>query len=239
MKISEKREVTISPVEYLNAESNILGFLSTLFMDKPSNILKKISPNANELLTNTFGDTEEIRKILKLLEDNKHLDIVEQEFETLFSIPGPKYNPPISAMYWDNRVKALQGPSTINAVEYYKRTKFNYLEYQNFVPDHISIELLFLSHICNSLIAALKSDDAILSAKILSVVRSFLDKHMLDWINKYQRKILQIKSITFYPNVIKVTTDNLDSFSLFLKEMNELDEGSTQLENSKITKIRS
>lgn len=226
MKISETREVTISPIEYLNAESNILGFLSTLFMDKPSNILKKISTNANELLTNTFGDTEEIRNILKLLEDNKHLEIVEQEFETLFSIPGSKYNPPISAMYWDDRVKTLQGPSTINAVDYYKKTKFNYLEYQNFVPDHISIELLFLSHICKSLIAALKNDDAILAEKILSVVRSFLDKHMLYWINKFQRKILQVKNITFYPNVIKVTTDNLDSFTLFLKELSDLRESS-------------
>jgi TorA maturation chaperone TorD len=224
MKTSEQREVTKDPIEYLNAESNILGFLSSLFMDKPSIILKKISPNANELLTNTFGDTEEIRNILKLLEENKYLEIIEQEFDTLFSIPGPKYNPPISAMHWDNRVKALQGPSTINAVEYYKKTKFNYLEYHKFVPDHISIELLFLSHICKSLIEALKNNDAILAEKILSVVRSFLDKHMLYWINKFQKKILQIKNITIYPNITKITTDNLDSFSLFLKEMNELNE---------------
>jgi TorA maturation chaperone TorD len=136
-------------------------------------------------------------------------------------------------MYWDNRVKALQGPSTINAVEYYKKTKFNYLEYQNFVPDHISIELLFLSHICNSLISALKNKDTILAAKILSVVISFLDKHLLYWINKFQRKILQVKNITFYQNVIKITIDNLDSFSLFLKKMNVLDEDNPRFENSK------
>jgi TorA maturation chaperone TorD len=233
MKNSEGQEVTRDPIEHLTAESNILGFLSTLFMDKPSNILKKLPPNAKEILTSVFGDTEEIRKILKLLEDNKHLDIIEQEFETLFSIPGPKYNPPISAMYWDNRVKALQGPSTINAVEYYKKTKFNYLEYQNFVPDHISIELLFLSHICNSLISALKNKDTMLAAKILSVVISFLDKHLSYWVNKFQRKILQVKNITFYPNVIKITIDNLDSFSLFLKKMNVLNEDRARFENSK------
>jgi TorA maturation chaperone TorD len=233
MKNSENQEVTIDPIEHLTAESNILGFLSTLFMDKPSNILKKLSPNAKETLTSVFGDIEEIRKILKLLEDNKQLDIIDQEFETLFSIPGPKYNPPISAMYWDNRVKALQGPSTINAVEYYKKTKFNYLEYQNFVPDHISIELLFLSNICNSLSAALKNDDTILVMKVLSVARSFLDKHMLYWINKFQRKILQIKSITFYPNVIKITTDNIKSFSLFLEELNNLRESNAHLASSK------
>jgi hypothetical protein len=66
MKNSEDQEVTRDPIEHLNAESNILGFLSTLFMDKPSKILKKLPPNAKKILTSVFGDTEEIRKILAI-----------------------------------------------------------------------------------------------------------------------------------------------------------------------------
>jgi len=155
-------------LELAEARSVFYGFLSRALLTEPSpSFLAGLrSDEAVEHLLEMFPDAdyqEELAHLqLECREGRLTVDEVALDFEGLFRVPGSRYLSPYESVYRPQLSGVqgrLWGPETAAVEQYYLREGLEPSQGCSELPDHVGVELEFMSHLCRQAAAALRAGD--------------------------------------------------------------------------------
>lgn len=189
--------------------SNLYGFLASVFREELTTdfLLVIREPEFREALAEAG---------LSLEGDFFEADLEEQaeelavEFAALFLGPGGHVSPHES-VHIEGGGGSLWGEATSAVKRYIEDAGFSYDEQFHGLPDHISVELKFMSHLVNEEAHAWDENDVDKAANALAFQRDFLDKHLGVWADRFCAQIRERAELTFYREVASLTADFLDS----------------------------
>jgi TorA maturation chaperone TorD len=136
------------------------------------------------------GTLEEIREELGLTAEEDAGEVLA-EYSSLLAYPGGIF-PPVESLFpggsgWD-------APGAV--LEYYARAGLTLAEELQLPPDHLSLELLFVSYLIDSD----KPD----------LLERFLEEHIMNWVPYYCDELAKQASTVFYRGVAKITKEFLE-----------------------------
>jgi len=128
------------------------------------------------------------------LESDETAEEIRRDFDRLFPYPEGKL-PPIESFFL-----TLENTSSADEVaELYAKAGLTIEEEFELIPDHLYLELLFMSY----LIETNKYD----------LQKIFLTEHLLNWVPYYCDELLKEAKTVFYREVAEITRDFLTSES--------------------------
>ena len=128
------------------------------------------------------------------LESEETVEEIRRDFDRLFSYPEGKL-PPIESFFL-----TLENTSSADEVaELYAKAGLTIEEEFELIPDHLYLELLFMSY----LIETNKYD----------LQKVFLREHLLNWVPYYCDELLKEAKTVFYREVAEITRDFLTTES--------------------------
>jgi DMSO reductase family type II enzyme chaperone len=68
----------------------------------------------------------------------------------------------------------------------------------NELPDHLAVELEFLSYLCDQEASASQAGDAVAALKFVTAQESFLEKHLLRWAPRLSQKVFDSMPDSMY-----------------------------------------
>jgi len=157
------------------------------------------------MLAELFIQPADERTVATLLGDDADLDmdVIAGDFTDLlrglrpFSPP-----PPYESLY---REGVIHGRATTEVMEIYARYGVEpTTTLGGEMPDHISLELDFMRHLC-SLEGASSSEDEI--GSLLETEERFLADHLTRWVGKFQARIERDDQTGFYSRVAAFTNE--------------------------------
>jgi TorA maturation chaperone TorD len=162
-------ELTLFPpraelVETLRG-GELRGAFSDLFSPETLTLLREIPPPDHELLQS-----------------------LNRDFHRLFQVPGDGYTKPYEAVYTDQREVAgevvgglLMGGSTVEVQKLYDGAGLRLSADVKELPDHIGVELAFMSFLCSQEAEARQSGDGKGLGVVLQKEVDFLREHLARW----------------------------------------------------------
>jgi TorA maturation chaperone TorD len=141
--------------------------------------------------------------------DEQLLDELSVEYTALFLGPGGHISPHESVQveehggYWGDATTAVRRFITETGIEY--DTGYNG------IPDHISVELEFLSELTRREAIAWENGDTADAGNCLAYQRDFLNEHLGRWIDKFCSRVVETAELSFYRDVAQVTADFVNS----------------------------
>lgn len=119
-----------------------------------------------------------------------------QEFMNLFKVPGGQYVTPYESVFRDTREIAgrptkglLMGQSAIDVQKWYRLAALDISDEYQDLPDHISLELAYLAHLCAKEQEFAAAGDEAKLARAWDMERDFLAAHVVPWIGELRDKI--------------------------------------------------
>jgi TorA maturation chaperone TorD len=126
------------------------------------------------------------------LESEETADEIAGDFERLFPFPEGKL-PPIESFFL-----TLESTSSAEEVSgFYAGAGLTIEEEFEFIPDHLYLELLFMSY----LIETNKYD----------LQKKFLEEHLMNWVPDYCDELAKEAKTLFYREIAEITQDFLTS----------------------------
>lgn len=120
--------------------------------------------------------------------DRDLLQALNRDFHRLFRVPGDGYTRPYEAVYTDRREVAgedigglLMGQSTIEVRKLYDGAGLELCAEVKELPDHIGVELAFMSFLCSQEAEARQRDDGEGLGVVLQKELDFLRDHLAQW----------------------------------------------------------
>lgn len=121
------------------------------------------------------------------------------EYNRLFVGPARLPCPPYESVYRKGVTElgsgALNGPSTLDASRKYAEAGVALAPSFKDLPDHIAIELDFMSYLCSKELSSETSEDSQRSRKLQE---EFLKLHLAPWIQEFSERILSSTNSPFY-----------------------------------------
>jgi TorA maturation chaperone TorD len=125
------------------------------------------------------------------LEAKETVEEVRADFSALFLSPGGKA-PPLESLY------AEDGADASESVEgFYYRSGLTFEEEYELVPDHITLEFLFMSYLIDSNNRELQE--------------KFLEEHLSNWVPYYCEEVIRQARTTFYREIAEIARDFIES----------------------------
>ncbi len=150
--------------------AELYRLFSLLFMKEPDD---ELLSQAKEMLEMTLGDSpEEIRADFTALFLRPDLHVAP--YESLYNFP-PGDKP------------RLPGKASRDVQVFYESTGLTMEEGMDLVPDHLSVELLFMSYLAEN--------------GYLDKQHSFLEEHLLRWVPGYCDEVGKHAGTTFYKEI--------------------------------------
>ena len=182
--------------------SKLYGLLANLFRREPgADLLTQLrSPGFHDL----FGETG-----IDLGDDffNDRLDDVRDrlmvEYTFLFLGPG-KHISPHESVQLKRGSGILWGEETSIVKQFMVAAGFEIDEAANDIPDHISIELEFLSHLCQKEAEAWQADDHEAAAAALGWQHRFVSNNIGKWVGRFCRAVEAAAETPFYAQFAKL-----------------------------------
>lgn len=135
------------------------------------------------------GTLEGLREDLDLQSRESEHELLE-DFDNLFVFPGGKL-PPLESLY-------AEGEDAAGSVaDFYLRAGLTFEEEYHLVPDHISLEFLFMSYLIDTGNGGLQE--------------KFLDEHIVNWVPYYCGKIVDLARTLFYREIAEIMRDFVES----------------------------
>jgi TorA maturation chaperone TorD len=145
-------------------------------------------------------------------------EALQGEFNDLFAVPLGRYVTPYESVYRDahvvggQRVRGLlMGPSTLAVLQAYREHGLALSPECAELPDHIGVELSFMSLLCERERTAHESGHDAQLAQILECELRFLEHHLLRWVPHLKRRIAANARSDFYRGVGHLTEDFLSA----------------------------
>jgi len=197
--------------------ASLLNLLATFFRGKP-----------NREMLSTLR-TQELRDALyqagMVLEEDfftSDIDLLTEtlavEFTSLFLLPGSLISPHESTQLKGGS-GLLRGPETACVREYYEYVGFQVDDSTPMEPDHVSIELEFLSHLNKEESIAWNSGQPERAFDALRYQNEFLEQHLCKWFFDFSQKIEEANISSFYSQIAQLTSAFLSERRTMLPEM--------------------
>ena len=137
---------------------------------------------------------EEVLKTMKEdfgLESKETADAISTDFISLFEYPDGKLQP-VESLY-------IQPPNNPSAEvnEFYNSAGLTIDEEFHYIPDHLSLEFLFMSYLIDN--------------NMLDLQKIFLEEHIMNWVPYYGDRIKEQAQTVFYREIAEITMDFLTS----------------------------
>jgi TorA maturation chaperone TorD len=120
--------------------------------------------------------------------DDELLHTLKRDFHRLFQVPGDGYTRPYEAVYTDQREVAgelvgglLMGESTVEVQKLYDGAGLTLSADVKELPDHIGVELAFMSFLCSQEAEARQRGDGKGLGVVLQKEVVFLREHLARW----------------------------------------------------------
>jgi TorA maturation chaperone TorD len=128
--------------------------------------------------------------------DDEFLQTLNRDFHRLFRVPGDGYTKPYEAVYTDQREVAgevvdglLMGGSTVEVQKLYDGAGLELSADVKELPDHIGVELAFMSFLCSQEAEARQRGDGQGLGVVLQKEVDFLRQHLARWTRDLCAKI--------------------------------------------------
>jgi TorA maturation chaperone TorD len=192
--------------------SNLHRFLALVYRQEPSvELLHRVrSPDLCNALAAAgveFDDDVVYAEIGQLTEN------LGVEYTRLFLGPG-KHVPPYESVQVKEGSGVLRGPECQAVQRYIEKSGFVYNAEFSGLPDHISVELEFMSHLTRLEAEAWKRLDPSEAGKCLDHEDHFMTNHLGRWFLAFCDEVMDRTVSSFYREVARLTTEFLQSETL-------------------------
>lgn len=143
-------------------------------------------------------------------------DELEAEHTALFVLPSGVI--PHEAAYLDTE-KRLGGRITIGVSQFYERAGANVQENCIDMPDHLGMELEFMSFLCKIERESWEKAELESLQKCVELQKIFLEDHLLKWIYLCCEKIIEKEEYGFYKAVARSITEFMKNEEEYISEL--------------------
>ncbi len=133
------------------------------------------------------------------------------EFHSLLVIPvRGVYVPPYESCYRgrsESDYGNLWGSVTVEVLDAYRQAGFE-VEYAGpyvFAPDHIGLELAFMSNLFDAELGCKVSNGMEEAERLEAIRRPFLEDHLSAWVDAYANDVVMSPASNLYEHVVNVT----------------------------------
>lgn len=194
--------------------SDCYRFLSACFCQPQKNLFRE-ERLLNRLTTNLQQSSPGAALFSALMEEsirNYSDEKLAVEYARLFLGPFEIKAPPYGSLYLDGE-RRVMGDSTMEVIRFYEEAGLSGDKDCMDLPDHIAIELEFVSYLIFKETEALGKSDFVTALDMVSRQEQFLDKFLGRWIEPFCEKIKESTENGFY-------TALADCASTFVKSSN-------------------
>lgn len=135
---------------------------------------------------------------------NQNFELLNIEHARLFTGPFSMPAPPYGSVYIENERKVM-GDSTMDAKKRYQDFGLDISRNFKEVPDHIVVELEFMSFLIFKEIESIEADLPEQTQEILLHQESFLTDHLNLWIPDFTKSVIEHAGVEYYSNLAKAT----------------------------------
>ena len=217
---------------YLSQRTQIYSDIyswATLALSHPQNdgsiadtleILEEIQNAANR-----GSDLDLSKELEELIDDQKirPLDLLflQQEHSRLFIGPFSLLAPPYESYYSGKHT--LMGEISSDVEKFYHCAGMDLSPDFKDAPDHIILETEFLARLCEMEATALEKNEHEQAAALRDLQLSFLQKHILTWIDALQVALENAALSRFYPVIVRIIHKTARDHYLSLQNTGNLD----------------
>lgn len=195
-------------------------FLSGLCLNPPSDSMIDMLKDRSILslfkdgdVGNSYGEMSRFVSEASKMENIS--DELTAEYASLFSLPSNYL--PHEAVYLDKE-KRLGGRVTISVSQFYKRAGADVLENCIEMPDHIGMELGFMTFLCRMERELREKADYKALENCIYLQKSFIDEHLLKWVHQCCEKIIERATYGFYKAIAYMIMEFMNSEAEYFAE---------------------
>lgn len=213
-------------VTWALARANIYNFLATVYAEPPTGcLLDGLCGGAVEQALATVADGVRVEELAAWARGRDRRAVQQElalEYTRLFVGPSQGYVPPYESVHVDTRqayyglngssqppddrlARLLFGPSTLAVQQAYAAAGLAIAPDQGELPDHISLELQFMHHLCNREAEAWNQNNVNQALEWRQHQRFFLTRHLRVWVPGFCAQIQAATDHPFYQVVAAVT----------------------------------
>ncbi|MCS6818172.1 MAG: molecular chaperone TorD family protein [Blastocatellia bacterium] len=142
------------------------------------------------------------------------------DYSKLFIGPFKLLAPPYGSVYLDPD-RRLMGDSTLDVIKRYQRAGVRFDPTQKDLPDHIAVELEFMSYLIWREREAYQNANFEALRQRLDDQQAFLHQHLSAWVPDFARAIKSGTNNLFYSSLADVTTTFIESDLKHVEELRE------------------
>lgn len=196
------------------ARGQLYGFLASAFLRPPT--ARSVSPILDDTVlrqlaekfgADAVGELERFR-----LGFDGGWDGLDQEYQSLFTVPLGRYVTPYEAVYRDERVVdgevvggLLMGPSTLAVKAIYRDAGVEVADDVRELPDHIGLELGCMQVLCDAEARAREEGDGSAVERAQALQRRLLREHIQQWTPRLCGRIRANAPGPFYRGIAALT----------------------------------
>jgi TorA maturation chaperone TorD len=169
------------------------AFVEENCCDSLATLLAEMAPEA-------AGYAVEAANLIK----NNSLEELAVEHARLFMGPFQLVAPPYGSIYLDD-AKTVMGESTARVLAFYRANGLQLADDFHELPDHIAVELEFLSYLANRQREAEDAGNQREVERLAGVQQEFLTSYLLPWLEPFTSAIIEDGESPFYQAVARCT----------------------------------
>jgi TorA maturation chaperone TorD len=198
----------------------IYSLLGSLYLNTPD--LKSLEKSLNQLLVSTrsqgIGIIEDFFRRNKGKSLEKMQNAISVEYSRLFLGISYGYGlPPPYESVWAGEERVM-GMATVNVMKTYAEAGLELAANMKQPPDHVGIELGYLSYLCSKEADAWKTNDLHAAVEFLRLQEKFLHDHIDSWVPNFCRKIAENDRTGLYCGIATMTSEFLEATRDELRE---------------------
>jgi len=184
-------------------------YLAELFRDPAELTEASEVPALIGEIVEAIDDSELRRSSRQLGEAFNAADPValRRDYTALFIGPQNLLAPPYGSIYLEPAKRQVMGESTRDAKRLYRQAGMKVSSEFKQPPDHIMLELRFMSHVVFGVVEELSADspDWQRAGNLVKIQLEFLQRHLVAWIKPFTHLVLENSATSFYSVVAELT----------------------------------
>jgi TorA maturation chaperone TorD len=137
------------------------------------------------------------------------LEELAVEYAALFLGPG-EHVPPYESVYAERGTGTLWGEQTVAVRRYVQAAGFECEGKHAGIPDHVSVELEFMSELSRREAEAWSRSDRAAAANCLEYQQEFMSEHLGTWVFRFCERVVEAAGLPFYRDIARLTSEFLD-----------------------------
>jgi TorA maturation chaperone TorD len=202
---------------------DVYAFAAGLLTEAPTEeAIAAIRGETGDVLFAPFND-DGLADWFRAAAGERPLPELRQEFWDLFVVPGNRFVTPFESVFCDVREIAgemvgglMMGGSAIAVEKAYRAEGFERSDARPLPPDHVAIELAFMSRLCEAEREAWERGEDSEAVRVCGVARKFADEHLARWLPALREKVEGCAVVSFYPALLAVVSRFIDADRLYL-----------------------